>query len=695
MGKTALGLNIAHHVGLKTDKAVGFFSMEMSESQIVNRLLCAEAQIDIQKTRTGYLSDRDFEKLKLAGEALSQARIFIDESAALTVMEMKAKCRRLKMEQRLDIVFVDYIQLMRTGGRFENRNQEMSFISRSLKELAKELHMPVVGISQLSRAPEKGRREPKPMLSDLRESGAIEQDADVVIFIYRPEILSPGRRDRPGHRRGQRGQAEERPDRRPPAGLHPRIRPFRGHGQSPRITETGRAVKDKTVFICQGCGARSPKWMGRCSACGEWNTLVEEIEEEAAGAGGTRFAPTEPVLYKDVQDIPRQRIAVGIEDFNKVLGGGLVSGSVVLLGGEPGIGKSTLLLQVARDMAAGRSLGPLRLGRGVPGADQAPGRPAGRPGRAALPPGRDQPRAHPGPGRAPGAEDPHRRFDPDRLLGQDDLRPGDDQPGPRGGQPDLPLRQDPADPDLPRRPHHQGRDPGRPEVPRAHRRRRPPVRGGAGPQPPRPAGHEEPLRARLGAGRLRDDRRGAPAHPQPLGLLPPGTPARGARQRGRLHGQGHPAAPRRDPGPRLVDALRRQPAAHDHRPRPLPDGHAAGPGREEGRLQLRRRGHLPQRGRGHVDRGAGGRPGRRHGRRLLAQERAPAPGHGLLRRGRPERRDPLRRPAPRPDQGGPGPGLRHPSCSRPGTWPPWTRKDLPEIECLGARTVREALDRVF
>jgi replicative DNA helicase len=191
MGKTALGLNISHHVGLKTDKAVGFFSMEMSESQLVIRLLCAEAQIDIKKVRTGFISDREFEKLKLAGEALGRARIFIDESPALTIMEMKAKSRRLKMEQRLDIVFVDYIQLMRTGGRFENRNQEMSFISRSLKELAKELRIPVVGISQLSRAPEKGRKEPKPILSDLRESGAIEQDADVVIFIYRPEFYSP------------------------------------------------------------------------------------------------------------------------------------------------------------------------------------------------------------------------------------------------------------------------------------------------------------------------------------------------------------------------------------------------------------------------------------------------------------------------------------------------------------------------
>ncbi len=191
MGKTAMGLNISHHVGLKTDKAVGFFSMEMSESQLVIRLLCAEAQIDIKKVRTGYLSERDFEKLKLAGEAFSGARIYIDESPALTIMEMKAKSRRLKMEQRLDIVFVDYIQLMRSGGRFENRNQEMSFISRSLKELAKELRIPVVGISQLSRAPEKGRREPKPLLSDLRESGALEQDADVVIFIYRPEFYHP------------------------------------------------------------------------------------------------------------------------------------------------------------------------------------------------------------------------------------------------------------------------------------------------------------------------------------------------------------------------------------------------------------------------------------------------------------------------------------------------------------------------
>jgi len=191
MGKTALALNICQHVGLRTDYYAGFFSIEMAKEQVALRLLCAEAQVDLRKARSGFISERDFERLQLAAETLSQARIYVDESAALTVMEMKAKCRRLKLEGHLDIVFVDYIQLMRTGGRFENRNQEMSFISRSLKQLAKELRIPVVGVSQLSRAPEKMRKEPKPMLSDLRESGAIEQDADVVIFIYRPDYYHP------------------------------------------------------------------------------------------------------------------------------------------------------------------------------------------------------------------------------------------------------------------------------------------------------------------------------------------------------------------------------------------------------------------------------------------------------------------------------------------------------------------------
>jgi len=188
MGKTALCLNIAEHVGLRTPQAVGFFSMEMSLEQLTIRMLCADAKVDLQKIRMGLISGRDMEKIKLSAEVLAPARIYLDETPGLTVLEMKAKARRLKMEGNLDILFVDYMQLMRTSQRFENRNQEMSFISRSMKELAKELQIPVVGISQLSRAPEKGRKEPRPILSDLRESGAIEQDADVVIFIYRPEV---------------------------------------------------------------------------------------------------------------------------------------------------------------------------------------------------------------------------------------------------------------------------------------------------------------------------------------------------------------------------------------------------------------------------------------------------------------------------------------------------------------------------
>jgi replicative DNA helicase len=192
MGKTALCLNISQHVGVMTDLSVGFFSLEMAKEQVIMRLLCSEAQIDLQKVRTGFIGDREFERLKLAAEVLSQAKVFVDETPALTIMEMKAKARRLKMEQHLDVLFLDYMQLMRAGGRFENRTQEISYISRSLKELAKELQIPVVGISQLSRAPEKERRaRPKPQLSDLRESGAIEQDADVVIFIYRDEFYHP------------------------------------------------------------------------------------------------------------------------------------------------------------------------------------------------------------------------------------------------------------------------------------------------------------------------------------------------------------------------------------------------------------------------------------------------------------------------------------------------------------------------
>ncbi|MCS5701588.1 MAG: replicative DNA helicase [Acidobacteria bacterium] len=187
MGKTSLALNIAQHVGTKTEKTVGVFSLEMSKQQLFLRMLTAEARIDSQKFRGGFLSSEDYKKLSEALGALGESKVFIDDSASISVLEMRAKARRLKQEHGLDLLIIDYLQLMQGRGRFENRNLELASISRSLKSLAKELEAPVVALSQLSRAPE-SRSEHRPQLSDLRESGALEQDADVVLFIYREDV---------------------------------------------------------------------------------------------------------------------------------------------------------------------------------------------------------------------------------------------------------------------------------------------------------------------------------------------------------------------------------------------------------------------------------------------------------------------------------------------------------------------------
>jgi replicative DNA helicase len=190
MGKTSLCLNIAQHAALKAGETVGVFSLEMSKEQLVLRMLCSDARVDAHRLRTGKLTEKDWTRLAKAYADLSVAKIFIDDSATLTPLEMRAKCRRLKAEHGLGLVIVDYLQLMQSGGRVENRQQEISSISRSLKGLSKELSIPVVALSQLSRAPE-ARTEKRPQLSDLRESGAIEQDADVVMFIYREEEHKP------------------------------------------------------------------------------------------------------------------------------------------------------------------------------------------------------------------------------------------------------------------------------------------------------------------------------------------------------------------------------------------------------------------------------------------------------------------------------------------------------------------------
>jgi replicative DNA helicase len=187
MGKTSLVLNIAQHVGTKTDMTVGLFSLEMSKEQLFLRMLTAEARIDAHRLRSGFLGEKDWGKLSQAIGTLSETKIFIDDTPSIGTLEMRAKCRRLAAEHGLHLVIVDYIQLMQGRGRFENRTLELGAISRSLKGLAKELNVPIVVLSQLSRAPE-ARSDHRPQLSDLRESGALEQDADVVVFIYRGDV---------------------------------------------------------------------------------------------------------------------------------------------------------------------------------------------------------------------------------------------------------------------------------------------------------------------------------------------------------------------------------------------------------------------------------------------------------------------------------------------------------------------------
>ena len=203
MGKTAFAMNIAENAAIDDGKVVGVFSLEMSSEALLQRLLCSRSIVDAHKLRTGSLWGEDIKKVMRASEELSKAPMFIDDTPGISISEMRAKARRLKQSQgRLDLLVVDYLQLMSGGSkRFENRTQEVSSISRGLKAIAKELGVPVVALSQLSRAPESRGGDHRPQLSDLRESGSIEQDADVVMFIFREEVY---KQDDPD----LRGQAE-------------------------------------------------------------------------------------------------------------------------------------------------------------------------------------------------------------------------------------------------------------------------------------------------------------------------------------------------------------------------------------------------------------------------------------------------------------------------------------------------------
>lgn len=197
MGKTAFVLNIAQHVAFRQNLAVAIFSLEMSKEQLVNRLFSLESHVDAQILRTGNLSDTDWEKLIEGAGTIGSSRMIIDDTSGITISEMRSKCRKYKLEMGLDLVIIDYLQLMSGSNsrRNESRQQEISEISRSLKGLARELNVPVIALSQLSRAVEQ-RTDKRPMLSDLRESGAIEQDADVCMFIYRDDYYNPDTEDK-------------------------------------------------------------------------------------------------------------------------------------------------------------------------------------------------------------------------------------------------------------------------------------------------------------------------------------------------------------------------------------------------------------------------------------------------------------------------------------------------------------------
>lgn len=198
MGKTAFCLNIAQEVGIRRKKPVSIFSLEMSKEQLVQRMLCSEAEIDSNRLRTGHMHAEDWSKLAKAMSEMGDCPIFIDDTPGATVTEIRAKCRRLCMEQKeLGLVIIDYLQLMEGGSKKLDRVQEISQISRGLKNLARELKTPIIALSQLSRAVE-SRQNKKPMLSDLRESGSIEQDADIVMFIYRDEYYNPENLDNKG-----------------------------------------------------------------------------------------------------------------------------------------------------------------------------------------------------------------------------------------------------------------------------------------------------------------------------------------------------------------------------------------------------------------------------------------------------------------------------------------------------------------
>ncbi|HWN43561.1 MAG TPA: replicative DNA helicase [Thermoanaerobaculia bacterium] len=215
MGKTSFALNVAQHVAIRERKAVGVYSLEMSQQELALRVLCSEADISFSKLRAGHLSQKEWSRIVTTVRSIGDAPLYIDDSPNPTLLEVASKARRLKAEKGLSLVILDYLQLMQAGGKYENRNLEIAAISRGLKQLSKELELPVIALSQLSRQPERRGSDHRPQLADLRESGSIEQDADMVAFVYRDEIYNPTDENKglaeliiSKHRNGETGTVE-------------------------------------------------------------------------------------------------------------------------------------------------------------------------------------------------------------------------------------------------------------------------------------------------------------------------------------------------------------------------------------------------------------------------------------------------------------------------------------------------------
>ena len=216
MGKTSFALNVAQHVTIRERKPVGIFSLEMSQQELALRILCSEADISFSRLRSNRVSQKEWTRIIQTVRAIGDAPLFIDDSPNPGLLEVASKARRLKAERGLSLIVLDYLQLMQAGGKYENRNLEIAAISRGMKQLAKELEIPVLALSQLSRQPERRGSDHRPQLADLRESGSLEQDADMVAFIYRDEIYNPGKEENKGlaeliiakHRNGETGTIE-------------------------------------------------------------------------------------------------------------------------------------------------------------------------------------------------------------------------------------------------------------------------------------------------------------------------------------------------------------------------------------------------------------------------------------------------------------------------------------------------------